>query len=352
MNYRNFLYALCFFLFVWYNCQAQKQTNAGENRIVCSAQTVLEAQEPENGKGYWQIIKGYAVIQNPEMHNTPVDSLRYGKNVFRWTVVENGQTYYDDVSIFNHSFEITIYDKEFCQNVINLSTIDATIWQIDKQDTMLVENTDSVYLRPNENIFLWEISENGCKAKDVSIITNKSFEVDLGNDIITCASEIELPAKESDEQRLGQWSIVEGEVDIKDIYQPNSRIVCKSPRIVLRWTVWQNNCSATDDITIYHFPNGNCSDSLQVIDNPMESLSIYPNPSGGLFDLHYFVEEENQNLAVKVFDLNNHLIYSELFTDVSQVLHTTLDLSEFPKGIYTVKIIGNRQVAGRKVVIE
>ncbi len=76
-----------------------------------------------------------------------------------------------------------------------------------------------------------------------------------------------------------------------------------------------------------------------------DELSIFPNPSNGLFTIE-LASSENTN-----FEIYN--ILGKKVKSVQQTgAKTTLDLSDFPKGIYFVNILSNGSQITKKVIIE
>jgi hypothetical protein len=79
--------------------------------------------------------------------------------------------------------------------------------------------------------------------------------------------------------------------------------------------------------------NGKCSSTTTDINVKTEFFDIYPNPSIGLFTI-------NNNLT----DMYNIVVYNSLGVMVKELNNchdiTNLDLSDYPNGIYVIKVFG------------
>jgi len=74
-------------------------------------------------------------------------------------------------------------------------------------------------------------------------------------------------------------------------------------------------------------------------------LDIYPNPSDDIFN----IEIENINSAlIEIYNVSGNLIFSK---EVDSKFEK-IDISGFPKGIYTIKLIKDRTVNFGKVVVK
>lgn len=95
---------------------------------------------------------------------------------------------------------------------------------------------------------------------------------------------------------------------------------------------------------------GNSTADLTEIE-AINSVSIYPNPSDGIFNL-----ELNKNLGesidVSIFNLSGQLVYTKQFSLDEEDQINTIDLKELEKGVYTVQVISEKGNINRKLVIE
>ena len=75
------------------------------------------------------------------------------------------------------------------------------------------------------------------------------------------------------------------------------------------------------------------------------SISIYPNPSTGEFNIS-INNPSISNANLEVFDVYGRLVYSK---NVSSKMNS-INLSEFSSGVYTVKISANSQVSIKRII--
>ena len=73
-------------------------------------------------------------------------------------------------------------------------------------------------------------------------------------------------------------------------------------------------------------------------------MSIYPNPTTGLFTI-----DNTQGYNVQIFDINGRIIKQFSDIDRSQL---NVDFSNQPKGIYIVKLFNNSTVKTAKIIVE
>jgi hypothetical protein len=75
------------------------------------------------------------------------------------------------------------------------------------------------------------------------------------------------------------------------------------------------------------------------------SISIYPNPSNGEFNL-VINNPSIDNAKIEIFDVYGRLIFIKNVT--SKI--NSINLSEFSSGIYTVKISANNQISTKRII--
>jgi len=78
--------------------------------------------------------------------------------------------------------------------------------------------------------------------------------------------------------------------------------------------------------------------------SPSNSINAFPNPTTGLLNIKL---ASDNNATAKLFNINGEVVYTE---NVSNKTNTTINLSNFAKGIYTLQIVSNKGVATQKIV--
>jgi hypothetical protein len=89
----------------------------------------------------------------------------------------------------------------------------------------------------------------------------------------------------------------------------------------------------------------NLSENLFTADEKDIELKIYPNPSNGIFNLQLGTITEKFHL--EVFDMTGRKVTS---TEINN--NYSLDLSEYSKGIYMIKVITNNKSITKKIILE
>ena len=97
------------------------------------------------------------------------------------------------------------------------------------------------------------------------------------------------------------------------------------------------NCSKTSDcITI---------SNLSVKNNNLNSFSIFPNPSNGIFNIS--LENTMENSKISVYDLNGRNVYKSKTLDTNK---KELDLNHLQSGIYILNISIGKSSYSQKIV--
>ena len=89
------------------------------------------------------------------------------------------------------------------------------------------------------------------------------------------------------------------------------------------------------------YTNGNAfaiqlilGNNVNVTESTLEEVSVYPNPSNGVFNVNTSL---NETLNANVFDVAGKLIYSSTLTNSSSI-----DLSNFGKGTYILELSNSK----------
>ena len=103
------------------------------------------------------------------------------------------------------------------------------------------------------------------------------------------------------------------------------------------------NSSRSNNIEGYFDP---AQSSLNIEDEEMGDISIYPNPTNGV--LNVFVEYPELFEYIEIRDVNGKMIFSELL--MSGVME--MDLTELPDGVYFVRLVSEQNIFNHKVIKE
>jgi hypothetical protein len=80
-------------------------------------------------------------------------------------------------------------------------------------------------------------------------------------------------------------------------------------------------------------------------------LNVFPNPASDKLNIA-FTLTESQNVKVEILSLNGLLLYTESINSVKGDFNRTINISEYAKGIYLLKLTSDRGTSVRKVVVE
>ncbi len=81
-------------------------------------------------------------------------------------------------------------------------------------------------------------------------------------------------------------------------------------------------------------------------------LSVYPNPTMGLFNLNIDSKDAHNNVSIDVVNAAGQVVYSENTNIVSGQNNTQIDLNNFEGGIYFVKVTVNEKVYVTRVAVK
>lgn len=104
-----------------------------------------------------------------------------------------------------------------------------------------------------------------------------------------------------------------------------------------------NNSIVLDDISVQKIPGNNNKITKTSIKEDQDKTTVFPNPSTGILFINCFLPA-----TINVFDFNGRNI-KEL---ESNSLETTINLSDFQKGIYLIQITTNIKTETKKILIK
>ena len=81
------------------------------------------------------------------------------------------------------------------------------------------------------------------------------------------------------------------------------------------------------------------------------NLNVYPNPTDGMFNIS-FVSEEINSFEITVIDAFGKLISFEDKQDFVGEYSKSVDLSNYPKGIYMVQIKNQHSFVTKRIVLQ
>ncbi|TLX76145.1 PKD domain-containing protein [Labilibacter sediminis] len=239
---------------------------AGDNKATCDNSIMLGASKPEVGNGLWTIRTGGGKFVDDQNEASRVDSLKFGDNVFRWTVENEGCVSYDDVQISFNTIEAQVAGtQEICSDRTFLeanSPLPGTgTWSVigGASQAKFVNSHDPVSevydLAKGTNRLRWTINNKGCITyKEVEVINHSPSTAYAGNTQELCVDNTILDATPVD-IGTGQWEVLTGAAVIPtgEELKPKASITGLSKgENVFRWTVTSDNglCTSVDNVVV------------------------------------------------------------------------------------------------------
>ncbi len=239
---------------------------AGDNKATCDSSIVLGASVPEVGTGKWTIRSGGGYFTDEYNASTAVDTLKFGKNVFRWTVENKGCILYDDVEISYNTIQASVGGtQEICENHTFLEGNNPSpgvgTWSVlggisQARFANTNDPVSEVYdLAKGSNMLRWSINNQGCiTSAEVNVINHSPSTAYAGNTQELCQSNTTLDATKVD-IGTGSWEVLIGSATITaDQINKEKAVVSGLSKgdNVFRWTVTSDNglCTSADEIKV------------------------------------------------------------------------------------------------------
>ena len=239
------------------------EAEAGLDQKLCEDNTVLQANNPGKGEGYWSVVagSGSAVFKNPKEANTEVSNLEKGKNILRWSISYKNCVSHDDVLIENNlpSEPFAGPDQIICDNKSKLEANSPLIgtgkWSLLSGSAVISDENSPVIevseLSRGPNTFRWTIKNKECVLSDeVTISNNLPVMAKAGEDKVVCEDSTRLYGNEPPFGK-GQWTVVAGAASFEDVNDYNTKVYGLGRGAnTLRWTISNKQCQISDEVII------------------------------------------------------------------------------------------------------
>ncbi len=103
-------------------------------------------------------------------------------------------------------------------------------------------------------------------------------------------------------------------------------------------------CTASDTIAVTFTTNINLA-------NLSENIQIFPNPTKGEFTMK-ISGNTDKKIQVCIYNFQGQKILCENISRSDDGYHNTFDLSMQPKGVYLIRITGNKTISTKKIIIQ
>ncbi|HRF16083.1 MAG: T9SS type A sorting domain-containing protein [Bacteroidetes bacterium] len=352
------------------NCNGQVDENspsaaiAGADTAVCSVNsTTLGATAPLVGSGSWSIVSGVGgSIAQPNNPNSTFSGQYNKPYVLEWTTSNGGCVFSDQVTVIfvntNYSPGRIAGFSGQTSAVCGLTQTYAAIpnhpyatysWSgYPAGTTVNLQSGNQItltYPSSGFNYFQLKVTSTVCGVqtpiRSVAMKGAPSVKVANGPAIV-CANatgivyNVDLLAGVT-----YNWSVPQGATIVNG--QGTNEITVdwgNSGGLVL-CNIW-NSCGSS---TAKKSVTTNCRSAQQTLTESNSTLiSIFPNPSSGVFNLH--ADNQLENVQITVTDLQGRTLINTLFTGNE----TTVDLSNYTQGVYMLQLHSNKEVQTYKLI--
>jgi hypothetical protein len=247
--------------------------SAGPDHSICTDNTIMNADDPLTGSGFWTLLAGSGLFTNSTDRNTTITNIGQGNSIYTWTVTRNGCTSSDNITVVNNSpsaaFITGPINTETCNGTTTLTAnlpapyfADTQYWELVSGNATFIDPTTGFTmnvsnLAPGNNIFRWSIERSTCPAsEDLITITNNEVDANAGLDQSVCVNSIFLNATDPTInypfQGVGNWTNLSGNAAvITNSLSENSEVTgLPNGTTSFQWTVDLGSCSNIDIVQV------------------------------------------------------------------------------------------------------
>ncbi len=138
---------------------------------ICSDSTFIVAEKPTRGKGFWKIVSGKALLEDPENPRTKLYNIQKGEVELMWNVTSGGFTKSTRLTVYNHQFEVNagqdqaVVDdrttlKGFADHYLKTSGEWSVVSGSGTFNTKNQNSTIVTNLSDGHNVFKWTVNAN------------------------------------------------------------------------------------------------------------------------------------------------------------------------------------------------
>jgi photosystem II stability/assembly factor-like uncharacterized protein len=146
---------------------------------------------------------------------------------------------------------------------------------------------------------------------------------------------------------LGSSYSLDGGENWVEIDGEDQRLVVNFYSNIIGWCGGFNMDENTDGM--FKFDGGFVATGIESVD-PSVKWNLYPNPGNGLFYFSYEAAN-NEPIDVTVTDVSGKVIFHSRYHDLSQTWLRSVDLTDFGKGVYLMKVENNGNAFTQKLVV-
>jgi hypothetical protein len=193
-------------------------------------------------------------------------------------------------------------------------------------------------------LYILSVTNGVCVATDNVIVKVNSLSVNAGTDKTICNN-----------SSVNLYAITTGTTNATFKWNTgaNTKYVSVTPLTTSTYKVTATNtegCTATDDVVVKVIScKNNDSNNNKVNNNIKEnSISIFPNPSNGIYDIE--ANLQSTTAKIKVMNILGVSVYESNIKADSKLFKTKLNISNLPDGLYMLVIEANGQKTVRNII--
>ena len=265
-------------------------TAGAEN--VCDNEGILLGTEPIDLEwGEWTKVDAEGDIALPNEYNTSVSGLKFGENIFKWTLYKgtiNICKSEDQTSIFNHHVEVDEMPEveSFCENGDGWLYTDPPqngdgFWTKASGTGIIAKsnfNSTAVSnLSGGENKFIWTVKNDYCDDSAEKIIINNAYPTDAypAKSYDICEDYALIIAEEPSEGYTQKWSMganghgvfdseTKNITTVRELYQGINDII---------WTISKDGCTSWVKFTLTNNSFTPIAGQRQIVPDPFTHLN-------------------------------------------------------------------------------
>jgi hypothetical protein len=85
--------------------------------------------------------------------------------------------------------------------------------------------------------------------------------------------------------------------------------------------------------------------------NGLNQFLVFPNPANTTLNIQ-FISENNETLKIQLTSITGQTVYDEILNNFSGSFNKSISTTSFSKGVYLLRIIGEKQAVHEKIIIE
>ncbi|NPD46239.1 S8 family serine peptidase [Lentimicrobium sp. S6] len=191
---------------------------------------------------------------------------------------------------------------------------------------------------------LWVKDANACvnnESKSMEVLVNELPMVDLGADSLVCMNHSVLLDAGTD-GNVYSWSTGEA---TQTIMVDSMGMNASNEKTISVMVTNAFDCSSEDEVLV------SFQDCSGIGELYVEGLSVYPNPSNGIFELS-FESLKAQEIQLEVLSLNGQIVFQESLLLNQEVKKHMIDLSGQPAQAYLLVLKNSESQVVKRIILE